>query len=42
MKPRCRPWWTKPKRGIRVLLDVVMNHVGYATLADLQDVGPQA
>ena len=30
------------KRGIRVLLDVVMNHVGYATLADLQDVGPQA
>lgn len=30
------------KRGIRVLLDVIMNHVGYATLADLQDVGPQA
>ena len=30
------------KRGIRVLLDVVMNHVGYATLADLQDVGPQS
>ena len=29
------------KRGIRVLLDVVMNHAGYATLADLQDVGPQ-
>ena len=29
------------KRGIRVVLDVVMNHVGYATLADLQDVGPQ-
>ncbi|MGL4207051.1 MAG: alpha-amylase [Aeromonadaceae bacterium] len=29
------------KRGIRVILDVVMNHVGYATLADLQDVGPQ-
>ena len=30
------------KRGIRVLLDVIMNHVGYANLADLQDVGPQA
>lgn len=29
------------KRGIRVLVDVVMNHAGYATLADLQDVGPQ-
>jgi alpha-amylase len=29
------------KRGIRVLLDVIMNHVGYANLADLQDVGPQ-
>lgn len=27
------------KRGIRVVLDVVMNHVGYATLADLQDLG---
>lgn len=27
------------KRGIRVLLDVVMNHAGYATLADLQDLG---
>ncbi|MCD8547498.1 MAG: alpha-amylase [Aeromonadaceae bacterium] len=27
------------KRGIRILLDVVMNHAGYATLADLQDVG---
>ncbi|MGP2467466.1 alpha-amylase [Yersinia sp. 2540 StPb PI] len=24
------------KRGIRVLFDVVMNHVGYATLADMQ------
>ena len=24
------------KRGIKVLLDVVINHVGYATLADLQ------
>lgn len=27
------------KRGLRVLLDVVMNHAGYATLADLQDLG---
>lgn len=27
------------KRGIRVLVDVVMNHAGYATLKDLQDVG---
>ncbi|SIQ56184.1 alpha-amylase [Aeromonas sp. RU39B] len=27
------------RRGIRVLLDVVMNHAGYATLADLQDLG---
>jgi len=26
------------KRGIRVIVDVVMNHVGYATLADLQDL----
>lgn len=24
------------KRGIRILLDVVMNHTGYATLADMQ------
>lgn len=24
------------KRGIRILFDVVMNHVGYATLADMQ------
>lgn len=29
------------KRGIRVLLDVVMNHAGYATLPDLQDLGLQ-
>ncbi|MFR9720111.1 alpha-amylase [Aeromonas diversa] len=27
------------KRGIRVILDVVMNHAGYATLGDLQDLG---
>ncbi len=27
------------KRGIRILVDVVMNHAGYATLKDLQDVG---
>ena len=26
------------QRGIRVIVDVVMNHVGYATLADLQDL----
>jgi hypothetical protein len=26
------------KRGIRILFDVVMNHTGYATLADMQDV----
>ncbi len=25
------------KRGIRVLFDVVMNHTGYATLADMQE-----
>ena len=25
------------KRGIRILFDVVMNHVGYATLADMQE-----
>ncbi len=25
------------KRGIRILFDVVMNHVGYATLADMQN-----
>lgn len=24
-------------RGIRVVMDVILNHVGYATLADLQD-----
>jgi alpha-amylase len=24
------------KRGIRILFDVVMNHTGYATLADMQ------
>ncbi len=27
------------KRGIRVLVDVVMNHAGIATLKDLQDLG---
>ncbi|MEE3421482.1 MAG: alpha-amylase [Succinimonas sp.] len=27
------------KRGIRILVDVVMNHAGYATLKDLQDIG---
>lgn len=27
------------KRGIRVLVDVVINHPGYATLKDLQDFG---
>lgn len=27
------------KRGIRILFDVVMNHVGYATLADMQEFG---
>ena len=27
------------KRGMRIILDVVMNHAGYATLADLQDLG---
>ena len=27
------------KRGIRLLVDTVMNHPGYATLADLQDFG---
>ena len=25
------------KRGIRILFDIVMNHVGYATLADMQE-----
>lgn len=25
------------KRGIRILFDVVMNHAGYATLADMQE-----
>jgi alpha-amylase len=25
------------KRGIRILFDVVMNHTGYATLADMQE-----
>ncbi len=25
------------QRGIRVLFDVVMNHTGYATLADMQE-----
>lgn len=25
------------QRGIRVVMDVILNHVGYATLADLQD-----
>lgn len=24
------------KRGIRILFDIVMNHTGYATLADMQ------
>ncbi len=28
-------------RGIRVLVDVVVNHAGFATLADLQDFGLQ-
>ena len=27
------------KRGIRLIVDTVMNHPGYATLADLQDFG---
>lgn len=27
------------KRGIRILFDVVMNHTGYATLADMQTFG---
>ncbi len=27
------------KRGIRLIVDTVMNHSGYATLADLQDLG---
>lgn len=27
------------QRGMRIILDVVMNHAGYATLADLQDLG---
>ncbi len=27
------------KRGIRLVVDTVMNHPGYATLADLQDFG---
>lgn len=27
------------KRGMRIIFDVVMNHAGYATLADLQDLG---
>lgn len=27
------------KRGIRILFDVVMNHTGYATLADMQEFG---
>lgn len=25
------------RRGIRVLFDIVMNHAGYATLADMQE-----
>lgn len=25
------------QRGIRILFDVVMNHAGYATLADMQE-----
>lgn len=27
------------KRGIRVIFDIVMNHTGYATLADMQEFG---
>ncbi|MEB0950983.1 alpha-amylase [Citrobacter sedlakii] len=27
------------QRGIRILFDVVMNHTGYATLADMQEFG---
>ena len=27
------------KRGIRVIFDIVMNHTGYATLADMQQYG---
>ncbi|QGM81159.1 alpha-amylase [Otariodibacter oris] len=27
------------QRGIRVLFDIVMNHTGYATLADMQEFG---
>ena len=27
------------KRGIKVIFDVVMNHTGYATLADMQEFG---
>ncbi|ARU93639.1 alpha-amylase [Tatumella citrea] len=27
------------KRGIRILFDVVVNHTGYATLADMQEFG---
>lgn len=30
------------KRGIRVLVDVVVNHPGYATLKDLQDLNLQS
>ena len=26
-------------RGIRVLFDVVLNHPGYSTLADMQELG---
>ena len=25
------------RRGIRILFDIVMNHAGYATLADMQE-----
>lgn len=30
---------TAHKKGIRVVWDVVMNHTGYATLADMQELG---
>ncbi|NMV42344.1 alpha-amylase, partial [Vibrio parahaemolyticus] len=30
---------TAHKKGIRVIWDVVMNHTGYATLADMQEFG---
>ena len=30
---------TAHSKGIRVVWDVVMNHTGYATLADMQEIG---